>query len=231
MRPAQDIGRGKYGDRILGLIDQGLAVNFRERPLNMEDFISSLRVDNHTYLRKVIIGVSEKATQHFLNWAKANDGLFVDEFVAFTISFPIIDLCWRIGKGTASKELFLSLYRSIDHDSLEYCGNLMLNAGFRVQRTALTLSMVESRVEEYAATYLLDRQAEDWTYEFTRKQCSRNCLSSEAKSDSEGFEGLMENVIDRVRGRVKKEFNKAFRRVEWYRVGNGWKKRIKAAQH
>jgi len=158
MRPARDIGRGKYGDRILGLIDQGLAVNFRERPLNMEDFISSLRVDNDIYLRKVIIGISEKATQHFINWAKANDGLFIDEFVAFTISFPIIDLCWRIGKGTASKELFLSLYRSLDHDSIEYCGNLLLNAGFRMRRTALTLSMVESRVEEYAATYLLDRQ-------------------------------------------------------------------------
>ena len=55
--------------------------------------MSSLRVDNNVYLRKVIIGISEKATQHFLNWSKPNDGFVVDEFVAFTISFPIIDLC------------------------------------------------------------------------------------------------------------------------------------------
>jgi serine/threonine protein kinase len=227
MRPAQDVGRGRYGDRLLGLIDQGLAVDFRERPRSMEDFISSLRVDNNVYLRKVIVGISEKATQHFLNWAKPNDGLYFDEFVAFTIGFPIIDLCWRIGKGTASKEMFLSVYRSLDHDSLEYCGGLMFKAGFRVQRTALTLSMVEGRVEEYASTYLLDRQSEDWTYEFTRRQCARNCLTPGAKGDTEGFEALMEDVIDRARGRVKKEFNKAFRRVEWYRVGNGWRKRIK----
>lgn len=228
--PAQEIGRGRYGDQILCLIDQGLVVDFRERPRNIEDFMSSLRVDNNVYLRKVIIGISEKATQHFLNWAKPNDGLYVDEFVAFTISFPIIDLCWRIGKGTASKELFMSMYRSLDHNSLAYCANLMCSAGFRAQRTALTLGMVESRVEEYAATYLLDRQAKDWTYEFTRKQCSRNCLASKAKEDTEGFEALMEDVIDRARGRVKKEFNKAFRRVEWYRVGDGWQKRIKSTQ-
>jgi serine/threonine protein kinase len=228
IRPAREIGRGRYGDRILVLIDQGLAIDFRERPRNIEDFMSSLRMDNNVYLRKVIIGISEKATEHFLNWAKPNDGLYVDEFVAFTISFPIIDLCWRIGKGSASKELFMLLYRSLDHNSLEYCADFMRSAGFRGHRTALTLGMVEGRVEEYAATYLLDRQAEDWAYEFTRKQCSRNCIAPEAKGDSEGFEALMEDVIDRARGRVKKEFNKAFRRVEWYRVGNGWQKRIKS---
>ncbi len=227
MRPARDIGRGRHGDRLLALIDQGLAVDFRERPRNMEDFSSSLRVDNNIYLRNVIVGISEKTAQHFLNWAKPNGGLYVDEFVAFAISFPIIDLCWRIGKGTASKEMFLSVYRSLDHDSLEYCGGLMFSAGFRVQRTALTLNMVESRVEEYASTYLLDRQSDDWTYEFTRKQCARNCLPPGAQGDGEGFEALMEDVIDRTRGRVKQEFNKAFRRVEWYRVGDGWQKRIK----
>ena len=122
----------------------------------------------------------------------------------------------------------MSMYRSLDHNSLDYCANLMYSSGFRVQRTALTLGMVESRVEEYAATYLLDRQAKDWTYEFTRKQCSRNCLAPRAKGDTEGFEALMEDVIDHARGRVKKEFNKAFRRVEWYRVGDGWQKRIKS---
>lgn len=226
MRAASDIGRGRYGDRLLGLIDQGLAVDFRERPRNMENFISCLQVDNNVYLRKVIVGISEKTTQHFLNWAKPNDGLYVDEFVAFTISFPIIDLCWRIGRGAASKEMFLSVYRSLDHDSLERCRSSMFSAGFKVQRTALTLRMIESRVEEYASTYLLDRQSEDWTYELTRKQCARNCLSLAAKEDAEGFEALMEDVIDRARSRVKKEFNKAFRRVEWYRVKDGWQKRI-----
>lgn len=227
MRSARDVGRGRYGDRILGLVDQGLAVDFRERPQSMEDFISSLRADNDFYIRNVIIGISEKSVQYFLNWAKPNGGLYLDEFVAFTISFPIIDLCWRMGKGVASKEMFLSLYRSLDHDGLEYCGGLMRDAGFRTQRTALTLSLVESRVEEYASTYLLDRQSENWTYELTRKQCARNCLAPESKGDSEGFEALMEDVIDRARGRVKKEFNKAFRRVEWYRSGDGWSKRIK----
>jgi len=227
MPPAREVGRGRYGDRILDLIDQGLAVDFRERPQSVDDFMSSLQLDENVYIRKVIIGISEKATQHFLDWAQPNDGLYIDEFVAFAISFPIIDLSWRIGKGAASKEQVMSLYRSLDHKSLEFCANLMHSAGFQEQRTTLTLGMVEGRVEEYAATYLLDRQAEEWSYGLTLKQCSRNCLAAKAKRDTEGFEGLMKDVIDRARGRVKKEFNKAFQRVEWYRVGDRWQKRIK----
>lgn len=230
MRPACEIGRGIYGDRLLALIDQGLALDFRERPLSMADYISSLKVDNDVYLRRVIMGISEKATQHFLNWARPNDGLYVDEFIAFMLSLPIIDLSWRIGKGMASKQLFLSLYRALDYKGLESCRDLMLKAGFRAQRKGLTLSLVESRVEEYASTYLLDRQSEDWTYTLTRKQCARNCLGPIAKPDSTEFEALMEDVIDRARGRVKKEFNKAFRRVEWYRTGDRWEKRIRTSE-
>lgn len=229
MPPAKKIGRGKYGDRILGLIDQGLAVDFRERPHNIEDFMSILRVDNNVYLSNVIISISQKAIHHFLNWAAPNNGLYVDEFVAFTISFPIIDLCWRVGKRSASREQFMSMYRTLDHNSMKHCANLMLSSGFRRQCAALTLGRVESRVEEYAATYLLDRQEDDWKYSFTRKQCSRNCLAPEAKGDMYDFETLMEDVLDRARGRVKKEFNKAFRRVEWYRVEDGWQKRFKFA--
>lgn len=227
MSPARETGRGIYGDRLLAMIDQGLALDFRERPLSMDDFISCLKLDNSAFIRRVIIGISEKAAQHFLSFAKPNDGLYFDEFVAFVVSFPIIDLSWRIGKGAASKELFLTLYRALDHASLEACGGMLAQHGFGTERKSLSLKLVESRVEEYASTYLLDRQAEDWTYEFTRKQCSRNCLAPNAKGDADGFEALMEDVIDRMRGRVKKEFNRAFARVEWYRSGDNWEKRIR----
>ena len=95
-------------------------------------------------------------------------------------------------------------------DILERCKNMMLKSGFNSQTRILTLEMIRSRLEEYAATYLLDRQDKDWTYKLTRKQCSKNCLSPDFDKDKQGFEDLMENVIDRYRGRIKKEMEKFY---------------------
>ncbi len=225
--PAREVGRGKYGDRILGLIDKGLAIDPDERPRDIREFLSLLKIDNDRYLRGIISGLSEKTIQHFLNWATPNAGLYVDEFVAFAICFPIIDLSWRIGKGTPTKDLFLSLYRTLDHDVIERCHIMLTGAGFTSHRRNLTLKTIESRIDEYSATYLLDRQAEEWTYEQTRRQCARNCLAEQAEDDIEEFVDLTENVIDRARGRVKKEFEKAFRKVQWINAPRGWRKEIR----
>lgn len=228
LTPAKEVGRGKYGDRLLGLIDKGLAVDPKERPRDIGEFISLLQIDNSKYLKRIIGGLSEMTIQHFLNWASPNDGLYVDEFVAFCICFPIIDISWRLGKGSPTKELFLSLYQLLDHDVLEQCHSLILKSGFTNHKRNLTLKTVESRIDGYSATYLLDRQAEEWTYEQTRRQCARNCLAEPASGDVEGFMELMEDVIDRSRGRVKKEFEKAFRKVEWIHTPTGWKKEIRS---
>jgi serine/threonine protein kinase len=228
LSPAKKVGRGKYGDRLLGLIDMGLAIDPTERPRDIGEFVSLLKLDDRKYLKGIIIGLSEKTIQHFLNWASPNDGLYVDEFVSFCICFPIIDISWRLGKGSPTKELYLSLYQSLDYDVLEQCRSLVLKSGFTNHKRNLTLKTVESRMDEYSATYLLDRQAELWTYEQTRRQCARNCLAANPGEDIEGFMGLMEDVIDRCRGRVKKEFEKAFRKVEWIHTSTGWKKEIRS---
>ena len=228
LTPASEIGRGKYGDRLLGLIDKGLAIEPAERPQDIGEVLALLKIDNNRYLKQIIGGLSEKSIQHFLNWATPNNGLYTDELVAFFICFPIIDISWRIGKGSPTKDLFLSLYRSLDHNIIEKCHELVINAGFANQKRNLTLKTVESRIDEYSATYLLDRQAEKWTYKKTRYQCAKNCLAEDAKGDIDGFAGLMEDVIDRSRGRVKKEYNKAFRKVTWTRTPTGWKKGIQS---
>jgi len=225
--PAKEVGRGEYGDRLLGLIDKGLVIDPRERPRDIREFQSLLRIDDDRHFRRIIVGISEKAIQHFLNWATPNAGLYVDEFVAFLICFPIIDLSWRIGKGTPTKDLFLQLYRVLNYDVIEICQKMVINAGFTSHRRNLTLKTVESRIDEYSATYLLDRQAEKWTYEQTRRQCVRNCLSEEAKDDIAGFMDLMEDVIDRMRGRIKKEFEKTFRKVVFVKKTDGWRKEIR----
>ncbi len=225
--PAREIERGNYGDRLLGLIDKSLSLSYVERPNSIKEFVAFLSVDDARFLRDIINEISEKTLQHFLNWANPNSGLYIDELTAFIICFPIIDLCWRLGKGTPTKDLFISLYQTLDHNIIEQCHSMLLNAGFSTHRRNLTLKTVESRLDEYAATYLLDRQAEEWTYQITRKQCAKNCLAPGGEKDMGDFMALMENVIDRARGRVKKEFEKSFRKVEWRLTPQGWKKEIR----
>jgi len=92
----------------------------------------------------------------------------------------------------------------------------------------LTLKTIESRLDEYSATYLLDRQEDNWVYLLTRNQCAKNCLAEHANKDVDGFMDLMEDVIDRSRDRIKKEFEKAFRKVVWIHTPQGWLKKIRS---
>jgi hypothetical protein len=89
---------------------------------------------------------------------------------------------------------------------------------------------LRGRLEEYAASYLLDRQQEDWTYELLRKQLVRNCLIQMAPQDVSGFSELIDDVIDRARGRIKKELDKALPRAVWTKTENGWNREIRLAK-
>lgn len=222
LEAASSVGRGKYGDRLLGLIDKCLAMNFVERPKGTGEFLALLEANKDHLLRAVIHDISMKMTNHFANWVKPNDGLYCDEFIAFVICFPIIDLSWRIGRGTPDKITFNRLYKLMDQNSLRVCWESIARKGFRAVRRNLTLELVHARLDEYAATYLLDRQQPEWRYELTCKQVARNCVAASHSSDITAFSALMEDVIDRARGRVKKELNKAFRNVVWRKTSAGW---------
>jgi serine/threonine protein kinase len=226
MQAASSVGRGKYGDRLLGLIDKCLAMNFVERPKGTGEFLVLLQANKDYLLREVIHDTSLKMVGHLSNWAKPNDGLYLDEFIAFVICFPIIDLSWRIGKGTPDKATFVRLYKLMDQNSLRLCWDLITQKGFKAARRNLTLELIHARLDEYAATYLLDRQQSEWRYEMTCKQVARNCIAASHAGDATAFAVLMEDVVDRARARVKNEFNKAFRNVIWRKTPAGWVQEI-----
>jgi len=59
----------------------------------------------------------------------------------------------------------------------------------------------------------------------TLKQLAEHCIASTHSRDLPGFTDLMEGVVDRARGRVKKEFGKIYRKVVYRAVeGGGWVK-------
>lgn len=154
--------------------------------------------------QNVISEVSLKATIHFLNWAKPNDGLYIDEFVAFIIGFPIIDLSWRIGYELSTDEIF----QSISNKELEIQINERLEqlreAGFTTSKRSLTPGLLKSYINQYVASYFLDRQEDNWTYLVTRTQCFNQMINPDYTNDKDDFLGLMEAIISRMRGRVKK---------------------------
>ncbi len=98
----------------------------------------------------------------------------------------------------------------IDIELVKQSEETLKLAGFTTSKRPLTLDLLRTRLEEYAASYLLDRQESNWTYDLTRKQCARNCLRPDFKDDISGFIELLEEVIDRYRGRVKKELEKLY---------------------
>ncbi len=202
------IGRGLYGTKLLSLIDKCLSLDYNNRPKSVSDFLSLLQTDKYITLRNVVDSITIKAIQQFLNFASPNAGLIVDEFIAFIIGFSVLDLTWRLGKGKLmDKTTFEKL---IDIELVKKSEEKLKAAGFTTINRSLTLDLLKNRLEEYAASYLLDRQETNWTYDLTRKQCVRNCLRPDFKDDISGFIELLEEVIDRYRGRVKKELEKLY---------------------
>lgn len=225
-------GVGRYSTKLLRLVEQCLALDARERPQSMRDVLQFLKSDDEALLGAILRDTAYKLTAHLLNWATVNDDLFVDEFAAFAVAFPVIDLSWRIGDGIPSKGTFLKLLGAsyLGTDAIDQCAALMFEKGFTRTGAGASRSLCVARMDEYASAYLLDRQAEKWTYDLLRQQLVRNCLSPTAPdADKRGFSALMEEVIDRARGRVKREFGKQTSNVAWYlnSDGSGWVKRLR----
>jgi hypothetical protein len=172
----------------------------------------------------MIADISLKMAAHFCNWAQPNEGLRIDELIVFMVAFPAIDLSWRIGKGLPSKETAERLLNSAALEGARYCADVFTDRGFPTPSRPIGASFVLGRMDEYAATYLLDRRKEDWRYELTLKHLAENCIAPSHPADIPGFTDLMEQVADRARARVKKQFRKLYRKVTYRRNESGWVK-------
>lgn len=149
---------------------------------------------------------SYKAVVHFLNWASPNRGLYVDELVLFILCFPVIDLSWRLGKDLSTDEILESISDTMIDKQISALSELCKKRGFTEQKRVITSSKVRFDIGQYIAAYFLDRREQNWVYENTLDQCVSNCLNPKYCEDKTGFKELMGDVIDRMRGRIKKNF-------------------------
>lgn len=206
MVPLKHIGRGKYGTKLLSLIDKGLSLNYIDRPASIGELLSIMINKKYSDLRNMVSSITMKARIHFTNFATPNQGLKIDELVTFILGFSVIDLTWRLGKGRLiDNEVFNAF---IDDDILCEYLNYFEEKGFHYKSRVPTKDIVRSRMDEYAATYFLDRQDDNWRFTLTLKQCARNCIKEKYESEIDCFIDLMEGMVDRYRGRIKKELEK-----------------------
>jgi len=115
---------------------------------------------------------------HFINCAKPNEDLYVDEFVMFLVAFPILDFAWRLG-GQMPLARALDTYTG-ERDALAMVNQYkdkMIARGFPSQRASLDRAILIARANKYAQAYELDRREQSWIYQRTRTLLAKNCLS------------------------------------------------------
>jgi serine/threonine protein kinase len=138
LRPAREVGRGRFSSRLLHLIDSALSLDHTERPQTIEEFLTAFSSKNDLILKTVIRDIPVKMMHHFMNWAKPSDCLLRDELVAFFITFPVIDLSWRLGKGIPDKATFARLFSLIGTDLRQVCEDEFVKRGFHRVREGVT---------------------------------------------------------------------------------------------
>ena len=222
--PATRAARGKYSTQLLELVDACLELDYKLRPQSVKQLLGLLAPPVATLCQTIAGGVSNQMLRHFMNFANPNDGLRVNELVSFIILFPLIDLGWRIGTALPNRESLGPLLENTPPEQPAAGVSELVAAGFTNVEGAITHASISSRVDEYCAAYLLDRQEEDWDYALLCRQAARNCIEAESRSDIKGFSELLSEVVDRARGRILKAYRRELSPLGFALDNKGWKK-------
>jgi serine/threonine protein kinase len=227
MLSAASFGAGRFSTQLLMLIDKCLELEIAARPQSLDQFLHHLGSPEESFTRLICENVAVKMLDHFMAWAEPNDGLYTDELAVFLVSFPMIDLAWRIGYGLMTRDALNTLIDTLDSSHWDRFESKMINHGFKARRGSLTRSLVQARIDEYSAAYLLDRQEAKWNYRRLCEQVVRNCLEPALSHEREGFISVLQDVIDRARGRVKKAVRKEWEPYKFKLTESGWKRELK----
>jgi len=193
LKCAKDAANSKYTLRLLQMIDSCMIVDPLLRCPYMDQIITDFDAFNYKKIKKEYTDVLHKVFSHFLNLAEPNENLYADEFVTLIIGFGIIDLTWRMTESNLINQVLFE--KLVDQDLINNYLKLMVEKGFTGKKRTLNPEILKSRLEEYAAAYLLDRVQEEGTLSLLVNQSGRNCLSNE--KDKEDFKGLMIEVLGR----------------------------------
>lgn len=220
---ASELGRGRFSTQLLAVVDRCIALDIDARPKTLADLLTLLQAPDEGFSRLLVSNISNKMLQHFMNFARPNDQLLVDELSIFFASFPALDLAWRIGSTVPTGPGAGPVPTFDNGESLAKAHQKTFrDAGFRRPGPGISRALVADRMDEYAAAYLVDRTEPQWTYDLLCRQAARRCLAPEAAADIEGFSTLLSDVVDGARGRIRKAVTKRLDPYSWIMTPGGW---------
>lgn len=213
---ASTICNGNYSDVFLRAIDLALLIEPESRPQNITEWKALLDpTDQSPVKRNIVKQISGRYLESFSIWAinEFRLKLYFEEAVIFSIIMPIIDIQWRIDADVSNDLLWSEYGTTLDTNS---CTQVL---------TANTQNLVDhviyenkslkatfiTRYNQYKSSYLLDREEESWIYNLTRERFIRNVFCQFRDKNCSIPDGLLEyatDIIDRQRGRVKRELHK-----------------------
>lgn len=226
---AMQRGVGRYSTQLLAFVDTCLKLDPAARPQTLDRVDYLLQTAQDRLVKDIARDISGKMLVHFSNWANPNEGLCSDELAAFVTLFPVVDLAWRLGAGLPTRDV-AQRFAEIAGSALanQYSDSLKAK-GFGTKGTPAP-QLQATRLDQYAAAYLLDRGEEGWTYDLLLSRVAKNCLIAPSDADMNGFTELMRDVVDRGRGRIKKAVKNEFETEAWYLNADGsWSKRVKTS--
>lgn len=219
---AINAGRGQYSTQLLEIVDLCIDLDYRRRPQSINYLLNLLAPPADKMCRKIVGYISQQMLTHFINFATPNLDVRVNELVTFFLTFPVIDLAWRINSSMPSKDVLSKLLSAIPESLCSESVSILVDSGFCNVDGRLLMTSLAGRIEEYSAAYLLDRTEEHWEYKLLCRQAARKCLTPAANADLKPFSELLEDVVDRARGRIKKAFHREIGPIGFEFNGSTW---------
>lgn len=212
---AESLKTGDYSDVFLRAIDLAMQVDYRKRPQTLTEWRKLFDPSAYHYdLVPVVENIQYKIFDSYRLWILDEFGLSVmlHEAVLFSVIMPLMDLEWRLQKRFAPDLLFKIYQRLIDQKrAMDILANATPERTTRILRGDVDLrSLFNERYRQYSASYLIDREQEDWAFKMTSHRFVKNVIAgfSTASTIPDGLIQYGADLIDRQRGRVKRDLQK-----------------------
>lgn len=212
---AELLKTGDYSDVFLRAIDLAMQIDYRKRPQTLTEWRKLFDPSAYHYdLIPVVETIQYKTYESFRIWTLDEFGLSIilHEAVLFSVILPLMDLEWRLQKRFDPDLLFKIYQPLIDQKcAMDFLISDKPERAVRILREDVDLrSLFNERYLQYSASYLIDREKEDWDFRMTSRRFVKNTIAGFSTSSTvpDGLIQYGADLIDRQRGRIKRDLQK-----------------------
>jgi hypothetical protein len=173
----------------------------------MQEILRFFSTEGDAALREVVRDISWKMVCYFSNWAKPNEHLLRDELVTFCLIFPSVDLAWRLGRGIPAEGAVERILALFGPDDVRNFNQFLAEKGF--QNARIRYSTIVSWPGTNAGPPIFWIVSKRMGIPANAKATGVTAWWALRRKTCRVF-GLMEDVIDSARGRVRRAVEKSW---------------------